>query len=292
MPTNPLINTAMGSYHIVELISKGGVAEVFRAEHTTDRSEIAIKVMRPDRAGDKEQVKAFEAEFAFLQQLSHPGIPNARRLGDIQGRRAMAMDYVPGKTLHQMRVSETKFDRVGALLALVQIVAHIHGQDIIHNDLKLENCILQPTGRVSLVDFGNARSAKGGGFLSRLFGRKRPIFGTASYIAPEVVTGGEPTMASDCYSIGVCAHIILNGEPPFNDPRQSARLRRAVKEQAPRICDRVPRLPKELGDLIDRCVEKDPDRRPVSAQVLKAKLKDHFGSGMHMSPAQLTKHLD
>lgn len=290
MPSSELINVAMGPYHIVELISLGGVAEVFRAEHTDDRRSMAIKVMRKERAADKDQVKAFEAEYGFLEKMDHPGIPKVKRYGAMMNRPAMLMDYVPGRTLHQLRQQEERFDRVGAFLALVNVVAYIHRQGVVHNDVKLENAILQPGGRLSLVDFGNARSA-GGGFLSRLLRRKRQLFGTASYLAPELLKGGEPSPGSDVYALGVCAHILFTGEAPFNDPRQSARLRRAVKEQAPKICDRVPKLPKQLGDLIDRCVLKDPAQRPADAEALKAALKDHFGSGMHPSPAQLAKEL-
>lgn len=290
MPSSELIHVALGPYHIVELISAGGVAEVFRAEHTDDRRSMAIKVMRRERAVDKEQVKAFEAEYAFLERMDHPGIPAVKRFGELMGRPAMLMDYVPGRTLHQLKQLDERFDRVGAFIALVNIVSYIHRQQVVHNDIKLENAILQPGGRLALVDFGNARNA-GGGFLSRLLRRKRQLFGTASYLAPELLKGDEPSACSDVYALGVCAHILFTGEPPFNDPRQSARLRRAVKEQAPKICERVPRMPKQLGDLIDRCVIKDPAQRPQDAQVLRAALKDHFGSGLHPSPAQLTREL-
>jgi serine/threonine protein kinase len=89
----------------------------------------------------------------------------------------------------------------------------------------------------------------------------------------------------------VCAHILLTGEAPFNDPRQSARLRRAVKEPAPKICDRVERLPKQIGDLIDQCVAKDPAQRPETAMALKGALKNSFGSGIQMTPTELTQKL-
>jgi serine/threonine protein kinase len=291
MAGSELINIAMGRYHIVELISAGGVAEVFRAEHSDDRSSMAIKVMRRERAGDKEQVRSFEAEYGFLERMDHACIPKVKRYGSVMDRPSMLMEYVPGRTLYQLKQLEERFDRVGAFIALVNVVAYIHRQQVLHNDIKLENCILQPGGRISLVDFGNARNA-GGGFLSRLLRRKRQLFGTASYLAPELLQGAEPSYASDCYALGVCAHILLTGEAPFNDPRQSARLRRAVKEQAPKICDRVPRLPKQLGGLIDRCVLKDPGLRPTDAQELKTALKDHFGSGIHSSPTKLTQELN
>lgn len=269
-----LINCTIGPFVVRESISAGGIAEVFRAQHRDDSKSYAVKVMRPERQAEKHHLKAFNDEFALLQRLDHPGIPKARRLDEVRGRPCMVMDHVPGRTLHALRLEKVAFDALDAFRQLVAIVAYLHGEGLVHNDLKLENAILRPDGGISLVDFGNARSASGPGLLGRLLRRREPVFGTPTYLAPELIADeGSPSPRSDCYALGVCCFILLTGEPPFVFDRKSARLRAAVNQTAPSLRSRVPAVPSTFARLIDSCLAKDPTHRPVDARAMNEALR-------------------
>src|SRR5580658_4953947 len=94
------INAAFGPYLLREMISGGGIAEVYRATHQEDQRSVAVKMMRPEMQQDKGHLTCFKDEFAFLQRLSHEALPVARRFGEIRGRAAFAMDLIPGEPLH------------------------------------------------------------------------------------------------------------------------------------------------------------------------------------------------
>jgi len=286
-----LAHKILGPFHLAEQIGQGGVSEVYRAFHSDTRKEVAVKVMHEAKAGDKQQRDAFRAEFELLQSLEHPGLPKAYRLGAIQDRPAMAIEYIGGRTLYALRGEEVHFDRVGAMLAMIHIVAHLHQNDVVHNDLKPENFILQESGRLCLIDFGNARRVCKPGLLGRFFKKKQKLFGTPSYLAPELITGGEADFRSDCYALGIAVFFLLTGETPFGGDRRTIVLNRAVKQDAASVCDLVPRLPKSLGKVIDSCMLKDPDRRPPDAVALKTLVRGQFGSGFHASPMDLSKQL-
>jgi serine/threonine protein kinase len=271
---DPLINATIGPFIIRDLISGGGVAEVYRAEHADDRSIVAVKVMRPERLGDRAHVAAFQAEFAILQRIRNPGVPAARRQGEVKGRPCFIMDHVAGQPLHQLCQGERPLGRPAVFADLVGIVAHLHQQRILHADIKLENAILKPTGKVGLVDFGNAHEVVARGLFARLFGGRKPLFATPTYVAPELVRGGVPTFASDVYALGVCAFIILTGEPPFPATRSSGRVRANLKGNPPAIRSRLHELPARAAVAIDASLSKDPAGRPLDARQLSVGIRE------------------
>jgi len=145
---------------------------------------------------------------------------------------------------------------------------------VVHADLKLENVILRPTGNLVLVDFGNAREMVTKSFFARIFSpSKSRVFGTPTYLAPELMKGEQPSYASDVYSLGVCAFVLLSGEPPFHANSRTGRLKANLKEEAPSIRSRCTELPGQAAVAIDRCLSKSPDERPASAESLLGMIK-------------------
>ena len=288
MVVDSLINASFGPYILREHLGQGGVASVYRAEHRDDRSGLAVKVLHQHLGEHKDQVKALRREFDLLSTLAHSGLPAARRFGAVNGRPAFAMELISGSAVHLLLAERRRFDVMGTLLAVVSIVAHLHKNGIIHNDIKLENLILTPQGRVVLIDFGNARKRK-----RRLLGRLLPpvrggkaVFGTASYLAPELILGSEPSPASDCYALGVCAHWLLAGSPPFSATRRTKMLNHAVRQDAESLLVRLPGLPAPLSTTLDPCLAKNPDDRPTDAIALRQALTACFSAGL--TPADIT----
>ncbi len=277
-----LTNVAFGPYVLREIIGAGGIAEVYRADHRddghrADHHGYAVKVMRPERALEKQQVKNFLEEFDTIQSLTHSAIPVARRQGEIDGRPAFAMDLVPGDNLAVIQAKKLSYPGVRCLAELCAVSGFLHQQDIIHNDLKLENCLLRPDGSLVLVDYGSVRFPRRTSFVQRLFAKpQKSVFGTATYLAPELISGKRPTFRTDVYALGVCAFLLLTGKPPFEESRQSGRLRANLNAAPPSIAGRVPGIHQAVAAIIDRCLAKDPEARPTSATEVNAAAQMHL----------------
>lgn len=278
-----LTNLALGPFTLREMIGSGGIAEVYRADHRDDTGregakQYAVKVMRPERAVEKQQVKNFLEEYDTLQNLKHPGIPIVRRQGEVDGRPAFVMDLVPGNNLALMQADTKSFPGVRCLAELCTIAAFLHQQDIIHNDLKLENCMLRPDGSLVLLDFGSVRYPRRTSLIERLLPKMVPkmIFGTATYLAPELIQGKRPTFRTDVYALGVCAFYLLTGRPPFEEARQSGRLRANLNAPPPSLATRLPSVHPTVAAIIDRCLSKDPEARPAAATEVQAAAKLHL----------------
>ncbi|MHC5068041.1 MAG: serine/threonine-protein kinase [Planctomycetota bacterium] len=273
--SDSVLQHKLAGYRLVELISRGGVAEVYRAVDPADVTrQVAVKVMLRGRLDDRDLVRAFGAEYDLLEELDDRSVPKVHHHGEINGRPAFVMDYIPGRTLFQMQDGGLPVDPLAAFHAVVKVVAYLHGQRVIHNDLKLENIIVQPNGLLCLVDFGNARRNRVSTAFMQAFKRRRnSVFGTPSCIAPELLRGGKPTYASDCYSLGVIAHYLLASSPPYTEAQVQQRLRGIDIGIAPSLAVRCPAAPGSLVRVVDSCLHADPDRRPEDAGVLRRYLK-------------------
>jgi serine/threonine-protein kinase len=270
MATSPLFNQSFGSYILRDLIGGGGVAEVWRAEHRTDQQPVAVKVMRPERLADRFHVRSFAREQEVLRDLQHPGIPRIRHQGELAGRPGFALDFIPGQTLVEA-CKQRDLPRIQALSELCDIVEHLHSRNIVHNDLKLENVLWRTTGGVVLVDFGNVRRLGPVREITSMFLREPPrAFNTATYVAPELLTGGKATCASDVYALGVCAFLVLTGQPPFTDKTQSAKLRAHATATPPAIRGRIPTLPAAQAQVMDACLAKFASARPTARDLASA----------------------
>jgi eukaryotic-like serine/threonine-protein kinase len=272
-----LANQSIGPFTLREIIGAGGIAEVYRADHYDDGRHYAVKVMRPERAAEKAQVKNFLEEFDTLQALKHPSIPVARRQGELDGRPAFVMDLIAGSNLATLQAQAKSFPGVQALFQLCAVADYLHQQDIIHNDLKLENCMIRPDGQLVLVDYGSVRYPRRTSLLQRIFSKPTTqIFGTATYLAPELIQGQRPTFRSDVYALGVCAFYMLSGKPPFEAARQSGRLRANLNAAPPSIAQRVPDIHPGVASILDACLSKDPEKRPMAASEVHAAAKLHL----------------
>ena len=271
MASTQFINQAFGPYVLRELIGGGGTAEVWRAEHHVDHRAMAVKILRAERMRERFHVRAFVKEQETLGELSHPGIPRLRHQGDILGRPAFALDFIPGPTLAEAS-KHKELLRERALLELCDIVGYLHEREIIHNDLKLENTIWNTSTKgVTLIDFGSIRRLGTVREITAMIFREPPqVFNTATYVAPELLTGGKATRASDVYSLGVCAFILLTGQPPFHDKSQSAKLRAHACAKPPSISDRLPSSPRPLARVIDDCLAKQAIERPAIKDLIAA----------------------
>ena len=277
----PLVNKSFGNMVLRECIGMGGAAEVWRAERVSDHQPFAIKVLRPERAEDKYIVRCFEREIEALGDLKHPAIPALRGKGTVEGLPAFAMDYVPGTNLAVLMGKGSVFPALKALTTLVEVTAFLHEQEMVHNDIKLDNAVLSNdgSGRLWLVDFGNIRRVGRFNPLSALFFRSPvKVFGTATYLAPELLSGKKATKQSDIYALGVCCFILLSGKPPYaSAATQSSRLRANQRADPAAIGGRVRGIPPGAAQVIDDCLAKEPGDRPKDVKMLLSAVRSLAG---------------
>jgi serine/threonine protein kinase len=255
-------------YIVRELLGLGGSAEVYRAARHDDPARMAaLKVLREDRL-ETAQATRLSEEYRLLEQLGHPGIPKPIRADALRGRPALLMDYLPGPTLAEAARSRERLAPAPAILGLLRVVAYVHRQGVVHADLKLENGILRPDGTVGLVDFGTARPFARTSLFVRFFRRAATCQGTAAYVAPEVITGHQPSASSDVYSLAICCHLLLTGLLPFNSATSGERIAAHLRDAPLSIGVRMPQLPKHIRRTIDSALDKVPMNRPPDAEAL------------------------
>jgi serine/threonine-protein kinase len=270
MVAKSLVNHVFGPYVLRQVIGGGATAEVWRAEHHCDHRPVAVKILREELLRDRFHQRNFLKEQELLGEISHPGIPRLRHQGDLQGRPAFAMDFIPGASLAEV-IKQPGLPRQRALLELCDVVGYLHEQDVVHNDLKLDNVLWRSAGGLVLIDYGSIRRVGTMREITSMILREPVrVFNTPTYIAPELIAGKKATKASDCYALGVCAFILLSGQPPYLDKNQSGKLRAHATAQPPSILERIKGFPPNQARTIDGCLAKDPADRPVIAELITA----------------------
>jgi serine/threonine-protein kinase len=251
-----------------ELIGRGGMCSVYRANDVTTGEAVAVKLLDPGHRVHPVRVARFAREVGSLTRLSHPHIVKAIRTGDAGGLPFLVMEYCPGGTLASQRVAPS--EAAGIVTALAGAVEYAHAQGVIHRDLKPGNVLLTRAGQPKIADFGLAKcAAELGGSLTAT----RDILGTPCYMAPELATGARDADArTDVYGLGAILYELLTGRPPFVgvEPLQVVVM---VREEPPMPPSRVnPEVPPEIEAVCLKCLEKDPQRRYESAAAVGAAL--------------------
>jgi serine/threonine protein kinase len=236
-----------GAYDVLSLIGRGGMGEVYEAYDTRLGRRVALKLLRPALTGNPDAVRRFEQEARAASSLNHPNIVTIYEIGDMDGRRFLAMELVEGRALAALAgrsVDPGAIARIGAQLARALTVAHAAG--IVHRDIKPENIMVRADGYVKLLDFGVAR------LVSEPAAARCPpdrpteagtILGTPRYMAPEQALGGTATSAGDVFSLGVVLFELASGVHPFEAAGAHASSRESPRQ--PRIPE-VPSLERLL----------------------------------------------
>jgi serine/threonine-protein kinase len=268
-----------GRYRILERLGAGGMGEVFLAEHLTLGRKEALKVLHPVLAGYPQFVQRFKREAQAAGRVRHPNIVNVHHFGQLpDGRFFLAMEYVEGTALHHLlrRDGPLPVARAKRVLAqLARAVGHAHAMGVIHRDLKPENLVLldQPgePDVLKVLDFGIAKIVAPD-HESQGLTSTGDVFGTPFYMAPELFLGQVADPRADIYAMGCLAFELVVGEPPFLGKTMevtNAHLTRRADLASVRRPEAG--LPGELDLLIDRCLEKDRERRlPSAAAFLQA----------------------
>ena len=271
MPVAPReIPDFIGPYRLLQSIGRGGMGEVYRAEHSKLKKTVAIKLL-PLYVANAHAVERFEREIQAAGKLNHPAIVNSTDAGVDAGYQYLAMEFVEGFDLGRLgrRINDFSFAdvcEIGRQMALG--LAHAHSKGMVHRDIKPSNVMLDPSGNIKLLDFGLVLLSPWDSPVGELT-TVGQFLGTLDYMAPEQAErSGSVDHRSDLYSLGATLFRLLTGQLPLAMlPNQSPleKLRALTQHDPIRVHTLRKDLPSELASLIDRLLRTDPKDRPASA---------------------------
>jgi SSS family transporter len=259
-----------GDYLLHELIGRGGMASVFRAERRDEL--VALKRPLASLLDDQTFLDRFLREAEIGRTLNHPNIVRILERGEVTGVPYFTMELVAGETLVSfLRREGTAPPRFAASI-VAQVAEGLdlaHGKGVVHRDLKPSNVMLLPDGTARVMDFGIARAQRFDTLTAT-----SAFMGTPHYVAPEMIEGPGAVPQSDLYALGVVLFELLTGERPFDADSPFAILKMHCLEQPRSPSQLRPGLPPELDAIVLRLLRKNPAERPESAEALVIALRD------------------
>ncbi|MCP4661790.1 MAG: protein kinase [bacterium] len=276
----------VGPYRIGERIGTGGMGEVYRAYDRRLGRWVAVKQVLPGEDEDTDAREWLLREARAIASLNHASIIQIHDIVETEPGDWIVMELVEGQTLRDLAVAGPIDLRRVLQLAqeIAEGLAAAHAKGVVHRDLKTENVMVTPAGHAKILDFGVAKRLQPGQSDSSP-APQGTIFGTSRTMSPEQVNGQPVDHRSDLFSLGILLFETVTGHSPFLDSDFIETLLRIQNYQQPPVREVNGQVPEELASLIDRLLEKDPDRRPQSAAEVVAALKTITGTPGRGLPA-------
>ena len=254
------IGTALGDrYEILQLLGEGGMGAVYKAADLEVDRIVALKVIRPEMASNPEILARFKQELLLSSQVTHRNVIRIYDLGEAQGVKFITMEFIEGKDLRAILHEKKRLppeEAVEVAQQVCQALEAAHGVGIIHRDLKPQNIMMDRAGRVVVMDFGLARTLGGDGMT-----QTGAMLGTMEYMSPEQALGKDLDQRSDIFALGLILYELLAGERPFVADSALASLIKRTQEAAIPVLERNSEIPGMLGDIVDKCLERDLNER-------------------------------
>jgi serine/threonine protein kinase/tetratricopeptide (TPR) repeat protein len=278
-----LSKTHLGTYEIIGPLGAGGMGEVYRARDSRLGREVAIKVLPEAVASSPDRLARFEREARTVAGLNHPNIVTLYSVEDEDGIRFLTMELVEGQSLDKhvvpgglplARVLELSIPLAHALVAA-------HERGVIHRDLKPSNVMVTHGGWVMVLDFGLAKladpkeydpAATIGATGAPLSGEGQ-LLGTVPYMAPEQIRSEKVDARSDLFAFGIILHELATGRRPFTGATPADVSSAILRDVPPPLLSIRSDLPRDLGRIVERCLEKDPRERFQTARDVMNELR-------------------
>jgi eukaryotic-like serine/threonine-protein kinase len=257
-------------YQILNILGVGGMGAVYQALDLELNRTIALKVIRPDLAGNQSIIDRFKQELILATQVTHKNVVRIYDLGEADGVKFITMEFVEGQDLRSLIHERTKLPAEEAIEIMRQACRALeaaHTVGVIHRDLKPQNIMRDVNGRVVVMDFGLARTLGGDGMT-----QSGALVGTMEYMSPEQALAKELDQRSDIFSLGVIFYELLTGAIPFRADSALASLIKRTQERVVPVSDLDGNIPAQVSAIVSRCLERDLDARYQSATDLLADL--------------------
>ena len=263
----------LGHYEILEEIGRGGMGVIYRARQQHSRRIVAVKRILAHEVNSHETLARFRREAEAVASLDHPNILPIHEVSESEeGLPFFSMKYATGGSLRSAASALRNKPRecVQLMAKVARGIAYAHGKGVLHRDLQPGNILLDENGEPMVSDFGLAKWLDQTSEITRTL----ETLGTPGYIAPEQAEcrADKLTCAADIYSLGAILFYLLTGRPPFVGPNVLAVIHQAAATPAPRLRSLAPSLDRDLGTIVCRCLDPDPNARYQSAGALEEDL--------------------
>jgi TonB family protein len=262
----------IGNYEIVGELGRGGMGVVYRAIQPSLNREVALKVLPPYFAKDKELVERFFREARAAAKLKHPHIVTVYDFGEDEETYYFAMELLEGESLESLIKGKGTFSlsEIEAIITQVaDALGYAHKRQIVHRDIKPGNIIINERGDAVLTDFGIAKAASD----SKLTQTGTSV-GSPEFMSPEQVQGGEVDFRSDLYSLGILIYKLMTGTAPYKGETGISIAFKHVNEPVPSLKSALPGVPDWMDAVVSRLLAKDPADRYQSAEELIKALRE------------------
>jgi len=240
------------------MLGEGGMGAVYKARDRELDRLIALKVIRPELAGHPRVLQRFKQELLLARQVTHRNVIRIFDLGVTENLKFITMEFVEGRDLSSI-LEERKFpvpEAIDVIRQSCRALEAAHAENVVHRDLKPQNIMIGKEGKVSVMDFGLARTLESTGLT-----QAGAVLGTPAYMSPEQALGNPVDVRSDIFSLGIIFYELLTNVVPFKADTVLASMLKRTQGQAQPPAEIDPEIPKEVSDVVMKCLATDPVNR-------------------------------
>jgi len=263
-------STVAGRYQILEELGRGGMGVVYKAEDTKLKRTVALKFLPPELTHISEVKERFMREAQAAAALDHPNICTVYEFDEAEEKTFISMAYIEGQSLKK-KIESGPLELDEAIRIALQVAEGLqiaHKKGVVHRDIKSANIMVTEDNQAKIMDFGLARIAGG-----TLVTKEGTTMGTIAYMSPEQARGEEVDHRTDIWSFGVVLYEMLTGQLPFKGEHDQAVVYSILKEKPEPITNLKADIPVSIVEVVNKALEKDPDKRYKQAEELLDDLK-------------------
>jgi serine/threonine protein kinase len=283
-----MVGKTIKQYRVEELLGKGGMGVVYRAQDQKLNRPVALKVLKPELTNNPDRLRRFFQEARSAAAIQHPAIAQVYDIDEVDGTTFIAMEFVEGETVSKL-ISKRELDLIGSVEIALQVtegLSKAHDSKIIHRDIKSDNIMVTRDGHAKLLDFGLAKllEPQAGEEGTQTWPNQTrtqtlgqtmagTVLGTIAYMSPEQARGQELSFSSDIFSLGIVLYEMVTGELPFKGESPLDTMHAIAFDEVRPVTVIRKNLPPELHRIVSRCLRKRPEDRYPDCPALAADLK-------------------